>query len=137
MTTQEKSNAIFDFIERQYWTLFSPASITYYNSGTYYRNYFNNAWLAVYQNDLYFSVGGQVTCYGTLDEANKYLCNNRCFTVDTVNRSICLSALINNLAAASVFASGIDCSPYLTPSQLERLMSNGRQQLNTIGNIRN
>lgn len=85
-TTQEKSDAIFNVIEASYSQLFSPPqSTSVIGSGeeiVYYR-FYNNQYqgvLATYRNYVWYRFsGGDWQRYSTLDEANKFLCNNQCW----------------------------------------------------------
>jgi len=90
ITTEAKSNAIFNQIEQLYADLFFPATITQIN-GTgqetvYYRVYNNlyQAALATIQGDLWYAFYNEWNRFSTLEEANQIFCNNQCWA-NTVN----------------------------------------------------
>ncbi len=85
ITFENKSNAIFDLVEKDYAQYFFPATATQ-TSGSgneiqYSRFYTNEyqAALTTKENDLWYGFYGQWHHFGTLDEANQYLCKNKCW----------------------------------------------------------
>lgn len=82
---QKQADALFAKIEQLYPQYFSPKSVTQQQKkdqeNIFYRNYSNNyaAGLGTYQGDLWYTLGGQWTRYGSLDDANKTFCNSACW----------------------------------------------------------
>lgn len=82
---KEKSNAVFDTVEKNFPQFFSPPTATQtLTSGTeifYYRFYSAGAQgeLAMYQNDIWYSINGKVARLSTLEEANQLICGGTCW----------------------------------------------------------
>lgn len=85
ITFENKSNAIFDLIERDYAQYFFPATGTQVsgsgNEIQYSRFYSNEyqAALTTKENHLWYGFYGEWHHFGTLDEANQHLCKNKCW----------------------------------------------------------
>jgi len=84
-TLREKSNAIFDRVEKTYREYFPANVVTqedvYGSDVIYYRAYNNEyqSMLATYQNSVWYSFSGNWVRYSTLNEANQWLCSNSCW----------------------------------------------------------
>jgi hypothetical protein len=86
LTLKRKSNAIFNRIEKDYPLFFSPKTATdVIGSGkevVYYRLYKNSyqsALATIYPDDLWIAINQSWQFFGTLEEANKTLCKNKCW----------------------------------------------------------
>ncbi|HAI68518.1 MAG TPA: hypothetical protein DCM38_03665, partial [Gammaproteobacteria bacterium] len=86
ITLKTKSNAIFDRLEKDYAEFFSPTSATQViGSGKeiiYYRLYNNpyqTALATTFPDDFWIAINQEWDHFGTLEEANQYLCNNQCW----------------------------------------------------------
>ncbi|EDN72256.1 hypothetical protein BGS_0244 [Beggiatoa sp. SS] len=81
-----KSNAILDRIEKDYAKVFSPTSNSHaIDSGkeiVYYRLYNNpyqTALATTFPDDFWIAINQKWERFGTLEEANQYLCKNKCW----------------------------------------------------------
>lgn len=88
ITFEDKSNIIFDLVEKNYAQFFFPATATQTScSGNeiQYSRIYNNKYQAVLktiENNLWYGFYGELHYFGTLDKANKDLCNNYCWPVE-------------------------------------------------------
>jgi len=120
-TFQEKSDSIFDAIEGsygQYFPSWNIANSEWYQS-CYFRIYEIGTGLATCTGNegVYYNVDGNWTYYGTLDEANQYLCNNQCFAsygsysyCPQEMQGACEACFSGSTAAYIVYANGYDCT---------------------------
>ena len=85
ITFENKSNIIFDLVEKDYAQYFFPATGTQVsgsgNEIQYWRIYSNEyqAALITKENHLWYGFYGELYHFGTLDEANQQLCKNKCW----------------------------------------------------------
>ncbi|WP_069472744.1 CAP domain-containing protein [Candidatus Marithrix sp. Canyon 246] len=85
ITFENKSNIIFDLVEKVYAQYFFPATATQVsgsgNEIQYSRFYTNEyqAALTTKENNIWYGFYGEWHHFGTLDEANQQLCQNKCW----------------------------------------------------------
>ena len=85
ITFENKSNAIFDVVERDYAQYFFPSTGTQISgSGNeiQYSRIYNNeyqATLKTKENNIWYGFYGEWHHFGTLDKANQDLCKNQCW----------------------------------------------------------
>ncbi len=84
-TSEEKVDALLNRLEIDFPDILSPATIsrteTYQGESIRIRRYYtpSNAILALYQNDIWYSLHGEVKRFSTLEEANQLLCGGTCW----------------------------------------------------------
>jgi len=144
-TFQEKSDSIFDTIEGSYSAYFPGWDIIWQDwySDYYVRLYGNESTLAtipttVGEGDLFYRVYGDWYYYGTLDEANKYLCEGRCFSNNCASYEMdkCNSCF-NTINSISIYYdNGSSCARCgFSDSWIQMCIESGRKQLDMIDEL--